>query len=127
MTEVLSVVDACFDDIRSSYPLVYNVLMHKDVRVVDSPYFNTMATDGSEIVISPVFVQELLDKDRLVILSLHSDGRNYYRDHTITVFGYNLYEINGKEKIFFAVYDNWYRSVSYIDYDELSIISSINY
>lgn len=72
-------------------------------------------------------IKELLDKERLVILSLHSDGRNYYKDHTITVFGYNLYEINGKEKVFLAVYDNWYRSVSYIDYDELSIISSINY
>ena len=32
------------------------------------------------------------------------------------------YYLGGKEKVFLAVYDNWYRSVSYIDYDELSII-----
>lgn len=84
MTEVLSVVDACFDDIRSSYPLVYNILMHKGVRVVDSPYFNTMATDGSEIVISPVFVQELLDKDpdgRLVEFVLLHEMFHILFDH----------------------------------------------
>ena len=84
MTEVLSVVDACFDDIRSSYPLVYNVLMHKGVRVVDSPYFNTMATDGSEIVISPVFVQELLEKDpdgRLVEFVLLHEMFHILFDH----------------------------------------------
>ena len=72
-------------------------------------------------------IKELIDKDRLVILSLHSDGRYYYRDHTITVLGYNLYELHGPAHASFAVYDHSYRSVSYIDYDELSIISSIHY
>lgn len=72
-------------------------------------------------------IMKLIDGNKIVLLSLHSDGRNYYKDHTITVFGYNVYEVDGQEKVMLAVYDNWYRSVSYIDYEELSIISSINY
>lgn len=42
-----------------------------------------------------------------VILSITNDGRSYYKNHTITIVGYNIYEDkNGKEIIIFRVFDN---------------------
>ena len=58
-----------------------------------------------------------------MILSLWNDGRNYYKNHSVIIVGFNEF----KTKKILTVYDNWHETLSYIDYDKLSIISCINY
>lgn len=68
-------------------------------------------------------IKRLIDGGTPVILNLWTDGRNYYKDHSVTIVGYETYE-NGQ---FLLVYDNWSRGVSMIDYKKLSVVSSINF
>ena len=58
-----------------------------------------------------------------MVLSLWNDGRNYYKNHSVIIVGFNEF----KTKKILTVYDNWHETLSYIDYDKLSIISCINY
>lgn len=42
-----------------------------------------------------------------VIISLANDGRNYYKNHTITIVGYTIFkDINDKDRVIFKVFDN---------------------
>lgn len=70
-------------------------------------------------------IRTLIHQNKPIILSIASDGRNYYKNHSVTIVGYNQYN-NGKIRLL-AVYDNWHKEISYIDYNRLSVISSINY
>ena len=63
-----------------------------------------------------------------IILSLTNDGRNYYRNHTITIIGYRIYKNdNNKQKILFKIYDNWYYDFAFLDYEILKSDCSICY
>lgn len=68
-------------------------------------------------------IKEQIDKKNPIILSLYKSGNDSYTNHSVTIIGY--IEYNGVRML--AVADNWCKSCSYIDYDELSIISQINY
>ena len=68
-------------------------------------------------------VKALVDQNKYLILNLHTDGRGYYKDHSVTIIGVVEYS-NGR---FLSIYDNWNYGISYIDYDKLSLISSINW
>lgn len=72
-------------------------------------------------------IKKQLDQGNPVIISMMNDGRNVYKNHSIVVIGYNVYKIDNRDIRILAVYDNWSREVRYIDYERLSIISSINY
>lgn len=69
------------------------------------------------------FLKQQIDLQQPVILNLYKDGNNYYQNHTVLIIGYC--ETNNKKML--IIYDNWHYDVSYIDYDKLSIISSILY
>ena len=62
-----------------------------------------------------------------VILSIFSDGNSYYKNHSITVVGYKQYNFNNKPIYLFEVRDNWNSDSSYVDYQKMCNISSINY
>lgn len=68
-------------------------------------------------------IKTQIDKSNPILLSLYNDGRDYYKNHTVSVVGYIEYE---KAKML-VVYDNWFKSFSYIDYNKLSNICCINY
>lgn len=79
-------------------------------------------------------ITKLIDAGTPVILSINQDGRNYYTNHTVTIVGYESYRItflnflkNDKLKQFLIVYDNWYDTYSYLDYEFLSSICCINH
>lgn len=72
-------------------------------------------------------IRRQLDQGNPVIISMMNDGRNVYKNHSIVVIGYNVYKIDNRNIRMLAVYDNWSREVRYIDYERLSMISSINY
>lgn len=67
---------------------------------------------------------EQINAHNPVILSVHNDGRNYYVNHSIVVVGYMEYSTGAK---LLCVYDNWTKTISYVDYKKLPLISCINY
>jgi hypothetical protein len=69
-------------------------------------------------------IKKNIDKGKPIVLSTTSDGRNYYKNHSILVIGYMEY--SNKVRML-AVYDNWNKGISYVDYSKLSLITSINY
>lgn len=69
-------------------------------------------------------IQELINNNQSIILSLNKDGRDYYKNHSVVIVGWVI--LNNKTRLL-KIYDNWYLTPAYIDYDKLSLISSINY
>ena len=68
------------------------------------------------------FIKDKIDhSNNPILLNLWKDGRNYYYSHSVVIVGY----ANTYNKKFLVVYDNWIKNYSYIDYDKLSLISSI--
>ena len=68
------------------------------------------------------FIKDRIERNNQpILLNLWKDGRNYYYSHSVVIVGY-AYTHNKK---FLVVYDNWIKDYSYIDYDKLSLISSI--
>ena len=74
-----------------------------------------------------ITIKNQIDKGNPMILSLFDDGLNYYKKHSVTVFGYKTYSIEGKEKTVLKIYDNWTRDISYLDYDKISSLSVLHY
>ncbi len=72
-------------------------------------------------------IQAEINKGNPVILSMHNDGKDYYENHSITIVGYETYKIDNKLLPMLIVYDNWYKSISYVDYNKMSRLSSIHY
>ena len=66
-------------------------------------------------------IKREIDYNKPILLNLWKDGRDFYKNHTVLIIGY-LY-INNKRML--IVQDNWYRTISYIDYDLLSAFSSV--
>lgn len=67
-------------------------------------------------------IKNLCDMGFPVILTALHDGRGYYKNHSVIVTGYEVYE-SGKK--FLIVYDNLNDEPCLIDYKKLSIISAI--
>ena len=73
-------------------------------------------------------IQTLINNNKPVILSINSDGRDFYKNHTVTIIGYKIYRMDDKKDFYMlAVYDNWSKTVRYIDYRAMSYLSSITY
>lgn len=73
------------------------------------------------------FIKQEIDAGRPIVLSLNSANNKFYQDHSITIVGYRELKYNNKTVRFLDVYDNWYKALSYVDFEDLSLISSINY
>lgn len=70
-------------------------------------------------------IKKLIKQNKPIILSLVNDGRGYYMNHSITIAGYKEFN-KGKIRIL-AVYDNWRKTIAYLDFNKLPTICSINY
>lgn len=73
------------------------------------------------------FIKKQIIQDHPMILSLSSDGRDYYHNHSITVVGYAQYLVNNKIQRFVLIYDNWRKDLVYLDYELLGHFCSLNY
>ena len=62
-----------------------------------------------------------IDHNRPVILNIKKDGRNFYTNHTVLITGY-CYTQHYKMLV---IHDNWNNTVSYVDYDKLNLLCSI--
>ena len=72
-------------------------------------------------------MRNLIDENVPMVLSINKDGRNYYNNHSITVIGYLIYQVDDALEPMLLVYDNWNTVPCVVDYKALSMISSINY
>ena len=77
---------------------------------------------GKDIGYGYDFIKEQIDNNNPILLSLHKDGLGYYENHSVTIIGYREYSHHKLIKI----YDNWSKQPSYLDYDNLSTISSLH-
>lgn len=89
--------------------------------------YKVYAKYGKNIGFNFFTIKRQLDYNNPIILSIWNDGRNVYKKHSVVVIGYTAYKINDTMVYILAVYDNWRKEVRYIDYNKLSMISSINY
>ena len=69
------------------------------------------------------FIQDQIKLGNPILLNISKDGRDYYKNHTVLIIGYAIIE----NIRFLIVFDNWHTQITYIDYEKLSTISSINY
>lgn len=77
-------------------------------------------------------IKNSLHKNNPLIFSMFNDGRNYYKNHSIVILGYETFRLkadDGKIKNvdMLIIYDNWSKNIGYVDYDLVSEISCINY
>lgn len=87
-------------------------------------YFNIKKLVYSKYLKQIGFNQDTIIKElkqnHPVIISLTNDGRDYYKDHTITIVGYIVFEDENKQqRVIFKVYDNWYNGYALLDYNIL--------
>ena len=68
-------------------------------------------------------ITKCIDNELPVILNMTHDGREYYKNHSVTVIGYTV--VKGHR--FLIIHDNWKRCNSFVDYDRMSFLSSINF
>lgn len=87
-------------------------------------HVNSKQGYGKNVGFNWTKIKSLIDQNKPIILSVNNDGRNYYKNHSVTIVGYKEYL--GGVKIL-SVYDNWKKTIAYIDFNKLSVISSINY
>ena len=75
------------------------------------------------------FIKNCINNNQPLILSMKNDGHNYYKNHSVVCKGYIdfITNNNNKHHYLLEVYDNWHKTSSFIDYEKLSKISSINY
>lgn len=72
-------------------------------------------------------IKNTINKSTPIVLSINNDGRNYYKNHSITIIGYKVFKVNKQTVNMLVVYDNWYANEAYVDFDALPVIASINY
>lgn len=68
------------------------------------------------------FIKKQIQENKPMVLNMHKHP--YYGDHSVTIVGYAI-TVSGKQ--YLVIYDNWYNTTSYIDFQKLNIISSINW
>lgn len=71
---------------------------------------------------------DILDKNEPIMISIFKDGRKYYESHTITIVGYDTFEDRDNNEItMLLVFDNWHKTIYYLDYEVLNPICEICY
>lgn len=81
--------------------IIQNVFKHFGVdKQVTCKYFKNAGFNLQNI-------QNILDANQPIVISIYKDGRKYYENHTITIIGYSIYTNNNNEtKVLLKVLDN---------------------
>ncbi len=72
-------------------------------------------------------IEKRIDSGTPLVFSLLWDGNGFYKDHTMLIVGVAVYRANGKHYRFLLLHDNWAKTVSYLDYDRLPPVCSVNW
>ena len=110
---------------RGTSAIVVRKIFHKVLNQFNLP--KAYAKYGKNLGFTFKTIQEELKKSNPMILSMKNDGRNYYKSHSITAIGYEIYVVGNKEVPILLVQDNWYKSIGYLDFNRISTISFLHY
>ena len=110
-----------YNDKIGTIPFFINNIISKAFNI------NSQGKLVKNVGFNPSTIIKALEKGKIVILSMFSDGNNYFKNHSVSVVGYKKYKHNGRYIYFFEVRDNWNSFSSYVDYQTMSCVSSINY
>lgn len=107
---------------KGTNPLLINIICNKVLK-----YFKISKQSHSRIIknigFNFNFIKQQIDINNPIILNMYNDGNNKYINHSVIIIGY-IYSNSQKDLL---IYDNWEKNINVIDYNKLSIISSINY
>lgn len=67
-------------------------------------------------------IKNAISNNRPIIITIDSDGRNYYEKHSVLIIGYSEY---GSKAKMLMVYDNWTKNVCYVDYNRMGICAIV--
>lgn len=114
-------------------PLFINKIVFKSFNELkQNSNINCKSRYFKNIFYSMNSIKKLINENNPIIFNIFKDKRDYYNDHTILIIGYSdirLYK-NEEDSYDYSVllcYDNWNKTVAYVDLDDISLISSINY
>ena len=115
-----------YDSVRGTNPFLINKILRKaEFRLNVIPTVWTVGY-GKGIGYNFETIVRSIKKNHPMILSMPTDGRGYYTNHSVTVVGYAEYRVNKKRQRFVMLHDNWHKEVVYLDYELLSLFSSLN-
>ena len=72
-------------------------------------------------------IEKKINAGTPLVFSLLWDGLGFYSDHTMLIVGYAVYSDKGKNHRFLLLHDNWAKTVSYLDFDRLPPVCSVNW
>ncbi len=72
-------------------------------------------------------IEKKINAGTPLVFSLLWDGNGFYKDHTMLIVGVAVYRAKGKDHRFLLLHDNWAKTVSYLDYDRLPPVCSVNW
>lgn len=117
-----------FNSKTGTIPFFIKSIFDKSLKALNIRTLNTKAAMVKGIGFNLNTIKKAIDYKKPVAFSIFNDGRNYYCNHTITIVGYEIFKIdNKKQYTMLLAYDNWSKKLSYVDYNLVSSISSINY
>ena len=112
-----------YSGVKGTQPVVIKIIYQKALNIFKIPY-RAQSKYLKGIGFSWNFIKQNFNYSNIpIILNIWKDGRNYYHNHTVLIIGY----VESQSKKMLAVYDNWFKEISYIDYDKLNTICSIQY
>lgn len=117
-----------FNGKSGTFPLFIKRIFDKSLKTLNIKTLNTKAAMIKGIGFNLNTIKKAIDNKKPIAFSIFNDGRDYYSNHTITIVGYEVFKLDNNKKVtMLLVYDNWTTSLSYVDYDLVCTISSINY
>ena len=109
--------------------LIYDEIL----KYYNIPHFSPRTKYVNNIGFNFKKIKTIISQGTPIILTMLSDGRNYYKNHSVVVFGYVVFEMEpisysllnkNKKIIMLMVYDHWSKSIRYID---LKLINPVSY
>lgn len=117
-----------FNGKSGTFPLFIKRIFDKSLKSLNIKALNTKAAMVKGIGFNLNTIKKTIDNKKPIAFSIFNDGRDYYSNHTITIVGYEIFKLDNNKKVtMLLVYDNWTTSLSYVDYDLVCTISSVNY
>lgn len=105
--------------------LTMRKIFHEALKLYEMP--QAYMGIGKDLGYNFATIRNQINKNNPIMLSMLTDGRDYYNNHSVTVFGYEIYKVKNKQIKMLCVYDNWITNIRYVDYNKMSAISTIHY
>lgn len=125
-----------FQKIEGVVPFVIKHIYSEVYKFFKLHYYSIKSRYINRIGFNYNTIKQQINQGIPVIISMYNDGRQFYKNHTVTAVGYMEFQMDNldpfiehikpkKERNILMVYDNWSTEIRYIDLKQVSSISSI--